>query len=156
MTAVPNDDTYVLFTVAETTYAVRSDDVRHMEMIEQITPVPKAGPFLEGVVFSRGQVVPVLNLRARFGFPRAPKDLRTRLVVLQLGERWVGLMVDSAREFIRIPRAAIQPPGTALTDLSTNYIAGVATMGERIVLVLNVADVLDPSVMSGDLTAAVN
>lgn len=155
MTAVPTDDTFVLFTVANTAYAVRSDDVRHMEMIEQITPVPNAGPFLEGVVFSRGQIVPVLNLRARFGFPKAPQDLRTRLVILQLGERWVGLLVDSAREFVRIPRAAIQPPGTAIRDLSANYLAGVATIGDRIVLVLDVAAVLDPSVMSGDL-AAVN
>ena len=156
MTTTPTSaDSYILFSLAGTTYALSSEEMRHMEMIEQITPVPNAGPFLEGVVFSRGQIVPVLNLRARFGFPKAPKDERTRLVILQLGERWVGLLVDSAREFVRIPRAAIQPPGSALTDLSANYLTGVATIGDRIVLVLNVAAVLDPSVMSGDLAAAV-
>ena len=74
-------------------------------MIEQVTPVPNAPDYLEGVVLSRGQIVPVLNLRARFGFEKAPLDLATRLLVLQCGERWVGLLVDSAREFVKIPSA---------------------------------------------------
>src|SRR4030095_15460886 len=102
--------TYILFTVAETTYAVLSDQVRHMEMVEQITPVPNAPPFVEGVVFSRGQVVPVINLRARFGFERAPIGWRTRLLVVQHGSRRVGLMADDAREFIAIAESAIHPP----------------------------------------------
>jgi len=132
-------DTYVLFLVAGTTYALPSADVRHMEMVEQITPVPNATECLEGVVFSRGQVVPVLNLRVRFGFERAPHDLGTRLLVVQSGERWVGLLVDSAREFVRIPRDAIQPPSAAMAALSAGYLDGIATLGERLVLVLNVA-----------------
>jgi purine-binding chemotaxis protein CheW len=61
---------YILFGVAGTTYALASDHVVHVEMIEQVTPVPNAPAFVEGVVFSRGQVVPVINLRARFGFER--------------------------------------------------------------------------------------
>ena len=56
-----------------------------MEMIEDVTRVPNAPPFVDGVVFSRGQVVPVVNLRARFGFERAAFDLRSRLIVVQSG-----------------------------------------------------------------------
>ncbi len=59
--------------------------------------------FVDGVVFSRGAVVPAVNLRARFGFERAPYDARTRLIVVQHGGRSVGLIVDSAREFVTIP-----------------------------------------------------
>ena len=76
-------DTYIVFAVAGTPYALRSADVQHVEMVEQVTRVPNAAPFVDGVVFSRGQVVPAVNLRSRFGFERVPYDLRTRLIVVQ-------------------------------------------------------------------------
>jgi purine-binding chemotaxis protein CheW len=143
MTTAAPADAHILFTVAETTYALRSRDVQHMEMLEQITPVPNAPSWIEGVVFSRGRVVPVLNLRARFGFERAPSDLRTRLLVVQVGERVVGLLADSAREFTTIPPEAIQPPPEAINALSGRYLEGIATLGERLVLVLDLAAVLE-------------
>jgi len=75
---------YILFGVAGTTYAIRSHEVLHVEMIEHVTPVPNAPAFVEGVVFSRGQVVPVINLRARFGFERAAMTQRSRLLGARL------------------------------------------------------------------------
>jgi len=135
--------TYILFNVAGTTYAVRSQDVLHMEMIEHITPVPNAPAFVEGVVFSRGQVVPVMNLRRRFGFDRQDLDLRTRLIVVQNEGRRVGLLVDEAREFITIADSAVHPPNEAIGGLSGNYLDGVATLGERIVLILNIREVVE-------------
>src|SRR5215471_5451709 len=94
-----HSDTFVIFTLAGTTYGLRSGLVQQMEMIENITPVPNAPPAVEGVVFSRGRVVPAINLRVRFGFERIPIELRTRLVIVSTGGRTVGLMVDTAREF---------------------------------------------------------
>ena len=135
--------TYILFGVAGTTYAIRSQDVLHIEMIEHVTPVPNAAPFVEGVVFSRGQVVPVINLRARFGFERAAVTLRSRLLVVQHEHRRVGLLADESREFMRISDAAITPPHEAIGGLSGNYLAGVATLGQRIVLVLNVREIVE-------------
>jgi purine-binding chemotaxis protein CheW len=135
--------TYILFGVAGTTYAVRSDRVLHMEMLEHVTAVPNAPPFVEGVVFSRGQVLPVINLRTRFGFERTGLDLRTRLLVVQDERRRVGLMADEAREFITIPDAAIHPPNDSISGLSGNYIEGVATLGERIVLILDIREVVE-------------
>jgi chemotaxis signal transduction protein len=134
---------YILFSVAGTTYGLPSHQVRHMEMVEQVTSVPNAPPYVEGVVFSRGQVVPVINLRVRFGFERVPRDLRTRLLVVDSGARTVGLLADEAREFTPIADAAIQPPSDAIVGLSGNYLDGVATAGDRIVLILNLARVLD-------------
>ena len=134
---------YILFGVAGTSYAVRSDQVLHMEMVEHVTPVPNAPPYVEGVVFSRGQVVPVINLRARFGFDRAGLDLRTRLLVVQDEGRQVGLLADDAREFINIIDTAIQPPNEAIGGLSGNYVEGIATLGERIVLILSVREIVD-------------
>jgi purine-binding chemotaxis protein CheW len=134
---------YILFSVAGTTYGVDSQLVRHIEMIEQVTPVPNAPGFVEGVVFSRGQVVPVLNLRVRFGFDRVERDLRARLLVVEVGGRMLGLMADEAREFVSVPDASIHPPSDAISGLSGNYIDGVATLGDRIVLVLNLDHVVD-------------
>jgi len=134
---------YILFTVAGTTYALPSGEVQHMEMIENITRVPNAPSFVDGVVFSRGQVVPVVNLRARFGFERAPYDLRSRLIVVQSGSRMIGLIVDAAREFVNIPPDAIQPPHEALAGMSGRYVEGIASIGDRLVLTLNLSRILN-------------
>lgn len=139
----PERHSYILFGVAGTTYAVRSDDVLHMEMVEHVTPVPNAPGCVEGVVFSRGQVVPVINLRVRFGFERAAPDLRSRLLVVQHESRRIGLMADEAREFITIPQSSIHPPNEAIGGLSGNYLQGVATLGDRIVLILNIREVVE-------------
>src|SRR4026209_1941993 len=111
-------DSFILFDLAGTTYGVRSQDVQHMEMVDQITPVPNAPPFLDGVVFSRGQVTPAVNLRVRFGFPRQEHTSRSRLMVVQSGERRVGLIVDADREFRNIPPQAIRAPHESTFRLS--------------------------------------
>jgi len=139
----PGIGSYILFTVAATTYALPSGEVRHMEMIEDITRVPNAPSFIDGVVFSRGQVVPVVNLRARFGFERMPFDLRTRLIVVQAGARMIGLVADAAREFVSIPPDAIQPPNEALTGMSGRYVDGIASVRDRLILVLNLDRILN-------------
>jgi len=136
-------DTFILFTLVGTTYAVRTRDVLHMEMVEEITPVPNAAASVEGVVFSRGQVVPVVNLRARFGFERIPPDLRSRLLIVQSNGRTVGLMVDSAREFARIAPETIRPPQDALTRLSGRYLEGIAIAQDRIILILDLSAVIE-------------
>lgn len=131
-----NADNYILFTVAGTSYALPSQDVAHVEMVEQITRVPNAPPFVDGVVFSRGQIVPAINLRARFGFDRAPLDVSSRLLVVRTRGRSVGLLVDACREFMNVPPSAIHPPGEALSGLSAQYVDGVATVNNRLIVLL--------------------
>ena len=136
-------DNYILFTIAGTSYALPSQDVAHVEMVEQITRVPNAPAFVDGVVFSRGQVVPAINLRARFGFDRAPLDVGARLLVVQSGSRSVGLLVDACREFMSVPQSAIHPPGEALSGLSAQYVNGVATVGDRLIILLGLDRLLE-------------
>jgi purine-binding chemotaxis protein CheW len=88
-------------------------------------------------------VIPALNLRTRFGFERIERDIRSRLVVINSGSRVVGLVVDTAREFLKISEESIEPPPEALTGLSGHYLEGVATVGERPILILNLEAVLD-------------
>jgi len=116
-----------------------------MEMIEHITAVPNAAPMVEGVVFSRGRVIPAINLRVRFGFERVPLDTKTRLVIVSTVGRTIGLIVDTAREFISIPADSIQPPGEAISGLSGKYVDGIATLGNRIILLLNLEEVINLS-----------
>jgi purine-binding chemotaxis protein CheW len=141
-------DRYILFSIAGTTYAVPSADVHPMEMVADITRVPNAPDFVDGVVFSRGQVLPVVNLRARFGFERVAPDLRARLLVVQLAGRMVGLIVDEAREFVTIAPGAIQPPNESLAAFSGRYLEGIASLGERMVLVVNLDRILDFSTIA--------
>lgn len=149
-------ETFVVFELAGTTYGVESRRVQKMEMIEHITPVPNAPPAVEGVVFSRGRVIPALNLRVRFGFERAAINLRTRLIVVDVGGRAVGLMVDTAREFISIASAAMQPPGDAISGLSGKYIESIATLNDRIILILNLDEVINlAEIIIGDQQSGV-
>ena len=133
---------YVLFELAGTAYAIPSTAVERMEMVEHVTPVPNAPAFVDGVVFSRGRVVPAINLRQRFGFARAPYDLKTRLIVVTYADRVVGLIVDSAREFVTIEAGAIQPPPEAMGSTSGHYLAGIATLNDKVILIVDVGEVL--------------
>ena len=134
---------FILFELAGTTYGVRSRFVQQIEMIDDVASVPNAHPAVEGVVLVRGQVIPALNLRSRFGFEKVERDLRSRLVVINTGNRVVGLLVDTAREFLKIQTESIDPPPEALTGLSGHYLEGIATIDGRMILILNLDSVLD-------------
>lgn len=135
-------ENFILFELNSTTYAVKSLMVKQMEMLDQITPVPNAPDYIDGIVFSRGQVIPVLNLRKRFGFETIPFNLSTRLIVVQNKERLVGLVVDSAREFISIQTETIQPPPEYISGLSGKYLDGIATLDKRILLILDLESIM--------------
>jgi purine-binding chemotaxis protein CheW len=133
----------ILFELAGATYCVRSRDIQQLDMVGAVTPVPNAPPFVDGVVSVRGQVIPAVNLRARFGFQRAAPDLRTRLLVVRAQNRAVALIVDSAREFASIDESAIQPPPAGIAGLSGEYLEGTVHLGERLVLLLDVNQIIN-------------
>ena len=141
-----HSEAFVLFELAGNTCAVRSHTVQSVEMVEHVTAVPNALPFVEGLIFTRGRLIPSVNLRIRLGVPRIPMDLRARILVIRLNEHTAGMLVDSAREFISIPANAIEPAGE--TDdsknigFSTRYLKGIATLGNRRVLILNLEEVI--------------
>ena len=160
-THASGNDSYVLFELAGATYALRSDDVVQLEMVGTPTPVPNAPDFVDGVVSVRGQVIPAVSLRARFGFPRAAADLRSRLIVVRTQGRTVGLVVDSAREFATIPPDAIRPLPEGIGGLSGAYLRGVAQRDERLMLIVDVPELLaldavptDPAPSAEPLDAA--
>jgi len=141
-TAVSDSEKFILFELINTTYGVRSSLVTRLEMVENVTPVPNSPPSLEGIVLSRGRIIPAINLRARFGFAKVPYDLRTRLIVVESGGRTVGLIVDAARDFITISTEDIKPPPESIANLSADYLEGIATLNGRVVFILRLDEIL--------------
>lgn len=144
---------FILFELAETTYGIPTSVVQQMEMIEHITPVPNTPVFVEGVVFSRGQVIPAINLRVRFGFKKIEYNIRSRLIVVKTTNRTVGLIADTAREFVSIPSDIVQPPPEGISGLSGRYLKGIAMLGERMILLLNVEELLN---FTNDISAVLS
>lgn len=142
--AAAASEPFILFDLAGATYGIRSREIQQLEMIGAVTPVPNAPPFVDGVVSVRGQVIPVVNLRSRFGFPRRDFDLRSRLLVMRREGRTVGFAVDSAREFASISADAIQPPPEGISGMNGRYLEGLAHLGERLVLILDMTDLFSP------------
>jgi len=133
---------YVIFELGDAAYGVPSGDVMHVDLLDHLTAVPNVAAAVEGVVFSRGQVVPALNLRVRFGLPRREHDASTRLLFVQSGPRVVALIVDAAREFRAISTNTIRPVEETLHGVQGNYVQGVAQVGGRLVLLIDVLAVL--------------
>lgn len=97
------------FRVGGEDYAVDVMRVREVLPPPPVTPVPRAPPFVEGVVHLRGEVIPVVDVRERFGLPIIPPTRRTRLLVVKVADRHLGLVVDEVREVLRLPRCALRP-----------------------------------------------
>lgn len=140
-----NSETFILFELKGTTYGIPSQVVKQMEMIKQITPVPNSDTSVEGVVFSRGQVIPAINMRVRLNLEKLPYDIRTRLIVVETNNRLVGLIVDTAREFVSVNHPDIQPPPQGISGLSGKYLSGIATLGERVVLMIKIEEFINSS-----------
>lgn len=131
---------FVVCRIAETSYAIAAADVQQLEMVGAVTRVPGSEEALDGVVYLRGQVVPVLSLRRRLGLERVAYDYSSRLVIVHVEQRVVALAVDSASEFSTFGPGAWQPPPEALKGM--NYLAGVITLKDRMILVLDVRRLL--------------
>jgi purine-binding chemotaxis protein CheW len=133
---------HVLFRVGDGEYVLPASDVLQMESYSGATAVPGTEPFVAGLVQVRGRVVPVIDLRKRFGLPPAAPTLDTRVVVVQRDERTVGLVVDSAREVLQLGADALKPPPDVLAHHGHGFVKAVAKAGARLVLLIDFAKVI--------------
>lgn len=133
---------HVLFKVDETLYALPADVVLQMESYTGATVVPGAPPFVAGIIQLRGRVVPVVDLRARFGLLPKERTLETRVVVGEQHDRTVALVVDSAREVVRMAPSQLKPPPRLFDDSAKGFVRAVAQLGDRTVMVLDFAKVI--------------
>jgi purine-binding chemotaxis protein CheW len=129
---------HVTFRVGNADYAINADDVLHLESFTQATHVPGAPSFVAGLVQVRGKLVPVVDLRTRFGLGPIERSLDNRVIVVKVGTRVAGLLVDSAREVLRLDEASFEPPPELLDSQASGFVKAVATEAKRLLLVVDV------------------
>jgi purine-binding chemotaxis protein CheW len=136
---------YVVFTLAGTEYALPVSSVLQMESFSGATLVPGAPSYVAGIVTVRGRVVPVLDLRVRFGLPPADLTLDTRIIVSETEGRVVALRVDSAREVIRLDEANHQPAPSVVNERVHGFVRAVHPLGKRLLLIADLPRILGES-----------
>jgi purine-binding chemotaxis protein CheW len=133
---------HVAFRVGSADYALPATYVLHLESFDKATHVPGAPAYVAGLVHVRGRVVPVVDLRARFGLPAVDRAIEHRIVVVQVGTRVAGLLVDSAREVLNIDDAAFEKPPELIEDQTTAFVTGIATVAKRMFLRVDVPRII--------------
>lgn len=141
---------HVVFKVDGAEYALPASDVLQMESFTGATPVPGAPPHVAGLVQVRGRVIPVVDARVRFGLPPVERSLDTRVVVGQLGNRTVGLLVDSAREVLKLDPAQVKPPPPLVVEGARGFVRAVAQVGPRLVMLIDFPRVIGEETPDGD------
>ncbi|MBU0516105.1 MAG: chemotaxis protein CheW [Proteobacteria bacterium] len=121
--------------------------VKEINRLMKITPVPKAPAAVEGVINLRGQVVPVVDLRREFKMAPRQEDRNTRIVVVEMEEMTVGFMVDAVSEVLTISRSSVEPPPAIIGGLDSDLVNGVAKIEDRLVIILDLARVVDRVVL---------
>lgn len=133
---------HVVFAVADAEYALPVDAVLQMETFAGATPVPGVPPYVAGIVTLRGLVVPVLDLRIRFGLSPAEATLDTRIVVTKFEERTVALRVDKAREVLKLDPEKHQPAPSVINERSGGFVYAVHSLGPRVLLLIDLPKIL--------------
>jgi purine-binding chemotaxis protein CheW len=140
---------HVVFRVDGCEYMLPSETVLQMESFSGATHIPGAPPYVAGIVQIRGRVVPVVDLRVRFGCTPGEPVLDNRVVVGQHGDRIVGLLVDSAREVVKVAHAQLKPPPPILNRQAGGFIKAVAHLGTRVIMVVDFARVIGEEPLHG-------
>ncbi len=132
----------VSFKLGSEEYGVDIAQVQEINRMVSITHVPRAPQFMEGVINLRGQLIPIIDLRTRFGMPRAEHTKNTRIVVTEIGAKRVGMVVDSVSEVLRLPLEAIEDAPEMIAGVDTEYIRGVGKIEDRLIILLDLARVI--------------
>lgn len=133
----------VVFKIGDEEFGVDISQVREIGRLIEITYMPKAPVFIEGVVNLRGQIVAIIDLAKRLGISSSPRGENTRIVVVEIGENTVGMIVDSVSEVLRLSSDDIEDvPGIIETEVPEHYIRGVGKLKDRLLVLLDLNRVL--------------
>lgn len=129
---------HVGFRVGNADYAIDANDVLHLETFSEATHVPGAPSFVAGLVQVRGKLVPIVDLRIRFGLEPRERSLDNRVIVVKAGSRVAGLLVDSAREVMQLDESSFEPPPMFADNHAAGFVKAVAMQARRLLLVVDV------------------
>ena len=140
---------HVLFKVGGSEYALAASEVLHMESYASSTRGPGAPPWLAGLMQVRGRVLPVIELRARFGLDAGAVTADSRVVVVQRGGRALALLADSAREVMKIDPAEFRAAPEMVTSEGQGFVRSVAKAGSRLVMLIDLDKVIGEEQIDG-------
>lgn len=129
--------------IGRETYGVPIALVREIVRVPEITAVPNAQKYVEGVINLRGKIISVVDLRKRFGETEVENNKKNRIVVVELENRTVGLIVNAASEVLKIPPSDIEPPSSVFLNGEVDYVTGVGKLKNRLVILLDLNKVLN-------------
>ncbi len=130
------------FRIGRETFGLPISMVREIIRVPDITAVPNAPAYIEGVINLRGRIIPVVDLRKRFGEKSFEPDKKNRVVVVELETRAIGLIVNSASEVLRISPSEIEEPSNVFHEGELDYITGVGKLKGRLVMLLDLNRIL--------------
>jgi purine-binding chemotaxis protein CheW len=132
----------VTFNISQEEFGIDILKVQEIIRTMEITKVPRAPEFVEGVINLRGKVIPIIDLRRRFGMDPRKHDNQTRIVVVELLGMIVGFVVDSVSEVLRIPADTVVPPPAIVSGIDSEYISGVGKLDDRLLILIDLEKLL--------------
>ena len=131
----------VTFKLENEEFGVDILKVQEINRMMNITRIPNAPTFIEGVINLRGKIIPIVDLRKRLGFVNSAFDKATRIIVVELDGLVLGFIVDSVSEVLRIPGNTIEPPPSIVAGIESEYIEGVGKLNDRLLILLELKKV---------------
>ena len=135
----------VIFRLSGHEHAVDVRQVKEILINKPVSPVVEAPDFVDGVIRLRGRIVPIIDLARRLKLPMTPRTVETCMIVVKLGNKLAGFIVDSASELLNIPVSKIEVPTDIVGGIHTRFIEGVAYLGDRFLVILDLDSVLKVS-----------
>lgn len=136
----------VSFKIDSEEYGIDILKVQEINRMPDITKVPQAPHYVDGVINLRGKVIPIINTRRKFNIAEKESDKDTRIVVVDIKGEVIGLVVDSVNEVLRIPHSIVEPPPNVTIDSGADYITGVARLDDRLLILLDLARLVGDTV----------
>jgi purine-binding chemotaxis protein CheW len=127
----------VTFKLGNEEYAVDILKVQEINRMKEITRVPNTPAYVEGVINLRGKVIPVVNLRTKFSLEERENDIQSRIMIMDIQGITMGLVVDAVSEVLRIPSNIVEPTPPMASDISSEYIKGIAKLEDRLIILLD-------------------
>ena len=132
----------VSFVLEDVEYGVDILNVHEIQKVNQIAHLPNSPDFIKGILNLRGDVIPVIDLRTRFGLEAADVTEFSRIIVAYIDGKKIGLLVDNVRKVVRIPEANVSPPSDLITDLSEEFVQGIGRLEDSLIIILNMTNIV--------------
>ena len=123
---------YVVFQIGEEQYTIPLEEVSQIIRYDNVTDVPTAPPFVDGVINLGGDVIPVVNLRSRFSLPRLEITRKNRVIIIQRRDKRYGVLVDSVKEILDLEADNIAPEAASVFGMKAEFVQGIAKIKENL------------------------